>query len=46
MTLGVPPVRITLAAPQECGYIMGRVAVKSLQEVWAIFEVPFLLVFA
>jgi hypothetical protein len=41
----IPPVRVTLAAPQETGFLLGRVTVTSLHQVWAIFEVCLLVNF-
>ncbi|KZV77924.1 hypothetical protein EXIGLDRAFT_693696 [Exidia glandulosa HHB12029] len=34
-----PPVKLRLRAPAEVGFVLSRVPVKSLQQVWAILEI-------
>ena len=34
-----PPLRLTLAVPDEPGFLLERVQVYNMQEVWAVLEV-------
>lgn len=34
-----PPLRLTLAAPDEPGFLLERVQVYNMQEVWAVLEI-------
>jgi len=34
-----PPLRLTLTTPEEPGFLLERVQVYSMQEVWAVLEI-------
>jgi hypothetical protein len=34
-----PPLRLTLTAPEEPGFLLERVQVRNMHEVWAVLEV-------
>lgn len=34
-----PPLRLRLTSPNEAGFLLGKVPVRSLQEVWGILEI-------
>ena len=34
-----PPLRLTLAVPDEPGFLLERVQVYNMQEVWAVLEI-------
>ena len=37
-----PPLQLRLTAPEEPGFVLERVPVKTLKEIWGILEVRFM----
>lgn len=36
-----PPLRLRLSSPNEAGFLLGKVPVRSLQEAWGVLEVSY-----